>query len=175
MKIKERLIDILSKYFELSDTYCYHLTRVKEGFSYGTVTLEDFVEFDDATIDDLADDIIKNNSTRFREDTNYEMTWWFCEQCKEEYLWDSPKETNLNYCPGCGRAIIEFVDYKDPWKDEDDVEASYIQDAFKRIGEHGLLTCEIADAIQRTYKVPFDLCIGASEFADFVWAASKAE
>ena len=116
--IKERLMDVLSKYFELNDTYCYHLTRVKEGFSYGTVTLEDFVEFDDATIDDLADDIIKNNSTRFIQDTNYEMFWWLCEQCKEEYLWDSPRETNLNHCPGCGRKITEFVDYVDPWDAE---------------------------------------------------------
>ncbi len=39
-------------------TYCYHLTRVKEAFHVGTMSLEDFQEFDDSTCTDLADFLI---------------------------------------------------------------------------------------------------------------------
>lgn len=57
---KEKLIELLNEYFNISDTSAYWLTRVKEAFSYGTVTLDDFVEFDDETVEDLAEYIIKN-------------------------------------------------------------------------------------------------------------------
>lgn len=107
----------------MNDTYCYHLTRVKSGFSYGTVTLEDFVEFDDTTIDDLADDIIKNNATRWIENDPWTCHYWECEQCKEDWSWEGhPREHNINYCPACGRKIVDFVDYVDPLDDAEDIE-----------------------------------------------------
>jgi hypothetical protein len=57
---KEKLNDILREYFDIGDSYSYNLTRVKEAFSCGTVTLDDFVEFDEDTIDDLAEYILKS-------------------------------------------------------------------------------------------------------------------
>lgn len=61
MTNKERLIQALSDYFNITDTYAYNLTRVKEGFEVGTVSVEDFEEFDKDTIEDLANYLIDCN------------------------------------------------------------------------------------------------------------------
>lgn len=57
----ERLKDVLMNYFDISsDTYAYNLTRDKTAFSAGTMTLDDFEEFDEQTIDDIVK-YIKDN------------------------------------------------------------------------------------------------------------------
>lgn len=56
---KEKLVDILNQFFGMEDTYAYWLTRVKSAFAAGTVTIDDFEEFTDKTVDELADFIIK--------------------------------------------------------------------------------------------------------------------
>ena len=38
----------------------YNLTRVKEGFAVGTVTIDDFVEFDEEIIDDIVEYILEH-------------------------------------------------------------------------------------------------------------------
>ena len=43
----------LSKYFDIGDSDCYHLTRVKEAFALGTMTLDDFVEFDEESVENI--------------------------------------------------------------------------------------------------------------------------
>lgn len=48
------------QYFDIGDSYTYNLTRVKEGFSVGTVTLDDFEEFDEEIIDDLVGYVLDN-------------------------------------------------------------------------------------------------------------------
>lgn len=48
-KLKEALMD----YFELDDTYYYILTRDKSAFGYGTMSFDDFEEFDEEIIDDI--------------------------------------------------------------------------------------------------------------------------
>lgn len=50
-KLKEALMD----YFELDDTYYYILTRDKSAFGYGTMSFDDFEEFDEEIIDDITD------------------------------------------------------------------------------------------------------------------------
>lgn len=56
--------DILNRYFDVpNDTYAYNLTRVKEAFEIGTMSLEDFVEFDEDTTRDLAEYLISKLST----------------------------------------------------------------------------------------------------------------
>lgn len=57
---KEDLKNKLIKYFNIGDSYCYHLTRVKEARSYGTLTIDDFIEFDEDTIDDIIEYIFKD-------------------------------------------------------------------------------------------------------------------
>ena len=58
--MKEKLMQILANYFDLSDTYAYNLTRDKTAFAVGTMSLDDFEEFDEDTISDIADYLIKN-------------------------------------------------------------------------------------------------------------------
>lgn len=48
-----KLKDTLMGYFEIGDSYVYNLTRVKEAFQVGTMSLADFVEWDEDNIDDL--------------------------------------------------------------------------------------------------------------------------
>lgn len=58
----EELRNALIKYFErwagIGDSYIYDLTRVKEAFEIGTVSLEDFVEWDEERIEILVDEFI---------------------------------------------------------------------------------------------------------------------
>lgn len=63
MTDREKLIEILAKYFTIGDSYEYSLTRVKEAFAIGTMTLDDFVEFDDNKVADIADHLIANGVT----------------------------------------------------------------------------------------------------------------
>jgi hypothetical protein len=53
----ENLTEILSDYFSLNapeGSYTYELTRVKSAFGLGTMTMDDFEEFGQDQIDDLA-------------------------------------------------------------------------------------------------------------------------
>ena len=61
--MKEKLMQILADYFELNDTYAYNLTRDKRAFAAGTVTIDDFEEFDMDVVADIADFLIKNGVT----------------------------------------------------------------------------------------------------------------
>ncbi len=51
---KEKLVNILNKFFSMEDTDAYWLMRSKSAFTVGTVTIDDFEEFTDETIDELA-------------------------------------------------------------------------------------------------------------------------
>lgn len=58
---KENIKSVLDKYFDVgNDTYAYNLTRVKDALNVGTMTLEDFEEFDGETTNDIADYIVSN-------------------------------------------------------------------------------------------------------------------
>ena len=57
---EDKLAKILAKYFNVpDDTYAYNLTRVKAAFDVGTMTLDDFEEFDADTVNDIVDYIVK--------------------------------------------------------------------------------------------------------------------
>ena len=61
--MEEKLARLLADYFDLNDTYAYNLTRDKKAFTVGTMTLDDFVEFDEDTVLDIANYLIKNGVT----------------------------------------------------------------------------------------------------------------
>ena len=63
MDVREKLVELLSKYFNIGDSYTYNLTRVKSAFVCGTVGLDDFEEFDDETVEDIASYLINNGVT----------------------------------------------------------------------------------------------------------------
>ena len=56
--LQKHLPDIISDYFDIGDSYAYNLTRDKTAFSVGTMSLEDFEEFNDETVNDLVNYII---------------------------------------------------------------------------------------------------------------------
>ena len=60
MSTRDKLKELLMKYFTIGDSYSYNLTRVKEAFAIGTVSLEDFIEFDEEFIDNVVDYLIQN-------------------------------------------------------------------------------------------------------------------
>jgi len=58
MSRKEILAEILTEYFAIGvDCYSYNLTRTKQAFFTGTITIEDFEEFDEDFIHDIAEHI----------------------------------------------------------------------------------------------------------------------
>lgn len=63
MNTKNKLKNLLMEYFTIGDSYSYNLTRVKTAFEVGTVSLEDFEEFDEEFIDDIVEYLLKNNVT----------------------------------------------------------------------------------------------------------------
>ena len=63
MDVREKLVELLSKYFDIGDSYCYNLTRTKNAFACGTMGFDDFEEFDDETVADIADHLIANGVT----------------------------------------------------------------------------------------------------------------
>ena len=63
MNTRDKLKDLLMEYFSIGDSYSYNLTRVKSAFAVGTVSLEDFEEFDESFIDDIVEYLLKNNVT----------------------------------------------------------------------------------------------------------------
>lgn len=63
MDVREKLVELLSEYFDIGDSYAYNLTRVKSAFACGTMRLDDFVEFDDEVVADIADHLIANGVT----------------------------------------------------------------------------------------------------------------
>lgn len=52
---RDKLTEIISSYFSIGDSYTYELTRVKEGFGIGTITIDDFVEWDADNVADIVD------------------------------------------------------------------------------------------------------------------------
>ncbi len=56
---RERLIQLLSRYFNIGDSYTYNLTRVKSAFDVGTVGLDDFEEYTEDNVADLADYLLE--------------------------------------------------------------------------------------------------------------------
>lgn len=58
--MRERLIQLLSRYFDIGDSYVYNLTRTKEAFAVGTVDLDDFEEYTEDNVADLADHLLEN-------------------------------------------------------------------------------------------------------------------
>ncbi len=64
---KDALKDVLSEIFALDDTYDYKLTRVKEAKQYGTLTIDDFEEYSQEDINEIADLLYENHSLFIEE------------------------------------------------------------------------------------------------------------
>lgn len=56
---REAVMQALNKYFSIGDSYTYELNRVKEAFYVGTMTLDDFEEWNEYNVSDLCDYLMK--------------------------------------------------------------------------------------------------------------------
>lgn len=56
---REAVMQALNKYFSIGDSYTYELNRVKEAFYVGTMTLDDFEEWNEDNVSDLCDYLMK--------------------------------------------------------------------------------------------------------------------
>ena len=63
MDVREKLVELLSEYFDIGDSYAYNLTRVKSAFACGTMGFDDFEEFDEETVEDIAAHLIAHGVT----------------------------------------------------------------------------------------------------------------
>lgn len=57
--MREQLTQLLSRYFNIGDSYTYNLTRVKTAFDVGTIGLDDFEEYTEDNVADLADYLLE--------------------------------------------------------------------------------------------------------------------
>lgn len=55
----EKLIAVLRDYFSIGDSYTYELKRVKSAFDIGTMSLDDFKEWEEEDISCLCDYILR--------------------------------------------------------------------------------------------------------------------
>lgn len=58
--MRENLTDILEDYFNIGDSYHFVLGRTKEAFGMGTMELEDFREYDEDDVAEIAEYLSKN-------------------------------------------------------------------------------------------------------------------
>lgn len=75
MELRDKIHSAINEHIDIDDTYAYHLTRVKEAFSVGTVTLDDFEEWTDADVADLTDSIMDKISPALNENQQIVLDW----------------------------------------------------------------------------------------------------
>ena len=56
---RDAVMQALNKYFSIGDSYTFELVRVKEAFHVGTITLDDFEEWNEDNVSDLCDYLMK--------------------------------------------------------------------------------------------------------------------
>lgn len=124
--MRERLIQLLSRYFDIGDSYTYNLTRVKSAFAVGTVDLDDFEEYTEDDVANLADYLI-NTGVIVPLVTVGQTIYRVGDPIKKIYEWDVVCIEVYGYG-------IEYVDDSDNRFTADD------------IGKTVFLTCEAAEA-----------------------------
>ena len=125
---KEGISKILESYFGYpAMVYTYELNRVKEGFQLGTITIDDFTEWDKYDIDSLADYIITMTQTPrvleldeivpgmvvYYEDRYYDDRKWICEVEENKHK----RFSNSIILFGCGNVTErDKSSYGETWR-----------------------------------------------------------
>lgn len=111
---KEKIAEAISKHISLDDTYTYELTRVKTAFEVGNMSLEDFEEWSDENVDDLAGAIVDALQLELNDNQKVVL----------EYLKDKYQEMK-------GEAFWAFWTFKNnsvlSWRREQQLYAAYIK------------------------------------------------
>lgn len=86
--MKQLLAEAIKEHISINDTYVYNLTRDKQAFEVGTMTVDDFEEWNEEDVEGLADSIVDKLSPSLTADQQVVLEW-----LKEEYKrtkWSSP-------------------------------------------------------------------------------------
>ena len=79
--LKEKIAEAISEHISLDDTYTYQLARVKSAFEVGTMSLEDFEEWSEENVYDLAKSIVDALQPQLNENQKIVLEW-----LKEQYF-----------------------------------------------------------------------------------------
>ncbi|MGH1817222.1 hypothetical protein [Enterococcus casseliflavus] len=84
--LKEKIAKAISNHVSLEDTYTYELTRTKSAFEVGTMSLEDFEEWTEENVDDLAKAIVDVLQPQLNDNQQMVLEWLKEEQTKNPEL-----------------------------------------------------------------------------------------
>lgn len=73
--LKEKISEAISTHISLDDTYTYELTRVKTAFEVGTMSLEDFEEWSDENVNNLAESIVDVLHPQLNDNQKIVLEW----------------------------------------------------------------------------------------------------
>lgn len=73
--LQEKIANAISEHISLNDTYTYELTRVKSAFKVGTISLDDFEEWSEKNVKDLAEAITKSLQTQLNKNQLIVLEW----------------------------------------------------------------------------------------------------
>ena len=73
--LKEKIAEAISKHISIEDTYTYDLKRTKSAFEVGTMSLEDFEEWTDENVEDLAETIVDVLQPQLNENQQIVLEW----------------------------------------------------------------------------------------------------
>ena len=111
MDVREKLMELLDKYFDIGDSYAYNLTRVKSAFACGTMGFDDFEEFDEETVAAIADYLIRNGVT---VQENVKMSDELLKQLKNAPITIYKSEPSVE-------TVQEWISVKDKLPEDDEV------------------------------------------------------
>ena len=109
------LEDMIAEYFDIGTNECmaYMCTRDKSAFLLGTMSLDDFVEFDDDNCSDIADYLSKNNVViqnhgHWIKIKHPRGNVYWSEKCS--VCGEIVELKNYKYCPNCFSKMDESED-----------------------------------------------------------------
>lgn len=73
--LKEKIAEAISKHVSIEDTYTYDLKRTKSAFEVGTMSLEDFEEWTDENVEDLAETIVDALQPQLNDNQQVVLDW----------------------------------------------------------------------------------------------------
>ncbi|MDK4352421.1 hypothetical protein M4I17_08365 [Enterococcus thailandicus] len=74
-ELKEKIAEAIGNHISISDTYTYELTRVKTAFEAGTISLEDFEEWSDENVNNLAESIVDVLQPQLNDNQQIVLRW----------------------------------------------------------------------------------------------------
>lgn len=112
----QKLTDLLADYFGVGDSYNYTLNRTKEAFGTGTMTFDDFEEFNEEDIEELVEflgdsgEVVHHGRWAWGDEmpnyprVNYKNFNHYCSVCRAvaHRFGYSREEFLPDYCPDCG-------------------------------------------------------------------------